>query len=477
MSAQTGYASNAIPVDMFRNKDLGVQYRLWQSNQPNHGEIGMIHSAAEFAQFCKDDNIRDSDSHLDRNNRRIGSRCGHLLHPVVEERFEYCPVCDIVIHLDLLQHIAEAWDAEGGPGVEGLMTDQYDVIQSAWHKTRLELERLVGDVQEDADDEARWENDNPEEAEVARKTLSSTKAITVARTMSRYPIAVITGHLPEATVLNRTRRPVGSMLTAALTGHATPPPTPQKQKEKRVTFTSDTIFAPARQSHEFQRKSQFYEPAENDADSPGNFIDTSNPSNRFFNARQLKVVTDFEGEGLNDLVSNIATPHHEGIAVKHPRWPEIRQILFDMYEEQDRMIKLNFLRELKTADYLLVNVDENDKVTDVVPYTTQEIEDLVGEEAEECKVSVQKMKWTSHLDVLPNGYLDAIQCAYVEVGEQVANDDEGYEADEEDGEEEGGEEEEDTMETNSDSEQRPVDVTKKRKAEETFEDSVSKRAK
>jgi hypothetical protein len=143
-----------------------------------------------------------------------------------------------------------------------------------------------------------------------------------------------------------------------------------------------------------------------------------------------------------------------------------------MYEEQDRMIKLNFLRELKTADYLLVNLDENDKVTDVVPYTTRDIEDLVGKEAEECKVSVQKMKWTSHLDVLPDGYLDAIQYAYVEVGKQVANDDEGYEADEED-----GEEEEDTIETNSDSEQRPVDVTMKREAEKTFEDSVSKRAK
>jgi hypothetical protein len=211
--------------------------------------------------------------------------------------------------------------------------------------------------------------------------------------------------------------------------------------------------------------------------SPGSFIDTSNLSNRFFNAHQLKVVTDFKGEGLNDLISNIATPQHEGITAKHPRWPEIRQILFDMYEKQDQMIKLGFLRELKTADYLLVNDDENDKVTDVVPYTTRDIEDLVGEEAEECKVFVQKMKWTSHLDVLPNGYLDAIQCAYVEVGEQVANDDEGYEADEEDSEEEGEEEEEDILETDRDSEQRPVNVTKKRKADETFEDSVSKRAK
>jgi hypothetical protein len=261
MSAQTGYTSNAIPVDLFRNKDLGVQYRLWQRNQ-HHGEIGMIHSAAEFAQFCKDDNIRNFDSHLDRNTRRIGSRCGRLLHPAVEDEFEYCLVCDIVIHLDLLQHIAEAWDAEGGPGIEGLMTDQYDVIQSAWHKTRLEIEQLVSDIQEDADDEARWEHENPEEAEVARKTLSSTKAITVARTMSRYAIAVITGHLPEATVLNCTRQPRGNMLNVALIGHATPPPTPQKPKEKRVTFTSDTIFAPARQSREFQRKSQFYEPGE-----------------------------------------------------------------------------------------------------------------------------------------------------------------------------------------------------------------------
>jgi hypothetical protein len=124
----------------------------------------MIHSAAGFTQFCKDDSVRESDFHFDRDDRRIGSRCGHLLHTAVEEKFERCLLCDVVVHLDLLQHIVDGWDAEGGPGVEGLMTDKYDVIQSAWHKIRLELEQLVHDLQEDADNEAQWENENLEEA-------------------------------------------------------------------------------------------------------------------------------------------------------------------------------------------------------------------------------------------------------------------------------------------------------------------------
>jgi hypothetical protein len=476
MSAQTGHTSNAIPVSMFQNKELGIQYRLWQINQADHGEIGMIQSAAEFAQFCKDDHIRENDSHFDSENRRIGSRCGHVLHPSVEDDFEYCPVCDVVVHLDLLQHFAEAWDAYGGPWVEEPMSNESDVIQSAWHKTRLELEQLVRDIQEDADDEARWENEHPEDAETAQKTLSSAKAITLAQSMSRYPAAVVTGHLSEAIILNRTRQPPSVGLTAALTGHATPPPTPQKPKEKRVTFASDTIFAPARSCYEFQRSRDLYEPGEHAVDSPDGLIDTSNMSNRFFNARQLKVVTELDGEGLDDLINNIATPHHEGIAAKHPRWAEIRQMFFKMYEEKNQATKLEFLKELATADYLLVNIDENDKMTYAVPHTTRDIEDLEGEEAEECKVSVLKMKWTSHLDVLPDGYLRDIQCAYLEIEEQIEDDVEGYEADDEEDEDESDGEEDATV-SGREAGSRLVAASKKRAADDTFEGPAPKRAK
>ena len=435
-------ASKSIPVDIFANKELGIRYCIWQLSQPGPQEVGMISSAAEFRAFCKHDNVLDFGRNFDETGRRIGSKCGHLLHPSSEEDVEYCPVCEAVAHLDLLDLIAEAWDVEGSPWSKHC-TEKYYILVSAWHKTRLELEDLVTTFEEEAVDQARWENEYPEQADAARKTLSAAKAVIIARAMSRYPGAVA----QREVIKIPGKEPV------------TPSDTPSMRQKRKVMFAPDTNFERGRSQGQYRRGIPRYEPGEHAADPFQQLIDTSNLNNSLYNVSQLKVLTNPRVPVARSLSDDIAPSEHEGIAELHPRWSKIRQYLLKRAQHKDLAFRKEFLGNLKEADFLLLKVKAG-KLTKAVPWATQDIEDVDEVEPEtdnRSDTEAPGRRWTAYLDVLPKGYLDDIKSAYGEPDHLDTIVPEG-------------------LASEAVLERQPQTGSKKRPADEEFEESAAKRA-
>ncbi|CBX99710.1 predicted protein [Plenodomus lingam JN3] len=117
---------------------------------------------------------------LNLSNKHVATTCGHQLHPELPERFRpaYCPVCDIIVYLNILHQLAKAWDSIGGPWAHYHVTHgDYLVFRDTWHAIRLNIEDYLAELQEEAEHEARWENEHPLEADAARATLSTAHAI------------------------------------------------------------------------------------------------------------------------------------------------------------------------------------------------------------------------------------------------------------------------------------------------------------
>lgn len=205
-------------------------------------------------------------------------------------------MCEVVVYLDLLHLTAEAWENDGGPW-RALRTVHSATFRTAWHRTKIELEELVAEIEIEADLEAEWEKRHPEEAEFAQRTRSAANAIAIARTMCRYPGAVSFQN-DRGTALSREVA---------------------RKKPKKVTFAANTNFEPGRPQSKYRRKSPLYQKGVYAAKSSEGWVDASNAANRFYNARQLKVVINPDGQNREDFMNDIAISDYEGIAEHHPR--------------------------------------------------------------------------------------------------------------------------------------------------------------
>ena len=406
-----------MPIDYLKNKRLRLHYRRWQLTQMDPNSPPMINSVEEFSQFCKNDSCRERARNFDTNGERIGSKCGHLVHPILNEDCEYCPVCEVVVRLNLLQHIAEAWNTIGGPWSVHQRGKKHRVSLHAWRTTRLNLETLVARYRDIADEEARWEREYPKEVEASQKTLSAAKAVVVAEFMSRYPASVQPGQHSKLSASNY------DILNSDVGHLPLPPSTPHVENKTHVTFATETNFEPGRPSEMFERTSDEYVPGRHAASTPDGLVNTSHLSNTFFNALQLKVVTNKNGVCFDALTSAISAPEDEGIAAQHAHWPAIHRHLFDGVRgniEKDKML----CQALQHADYLFVRLNEKEEVSEVIPYAKQD-----EGNSQALEPTIPNRRWISYGEILPYGMLDDIQSLYRDIVEDDVDRDRWYDAD------------------------------------------------
>ena len=375
----------------------------------SHSLIEERLSAAECHPTLSFNNPPGKANNFDGNGSRVGTRCGHLLHPNTYGDDEYCPVCRVVAYLNLLRRITKDWDGKGGPWrpLTGQSTDDRDAYCHIWHKRRLELVQLVMRYGDDAENEERWEQEHPEEVEAARKTCSAGNAVVIARAMSRYPAEVRTGNITDPDC----RINIPPTLPGAATNHHTPSSTTKAPKAKRVQFASGTNFQNARPRKTYLRSAKAYVPGKHAAVSSSTLINTSNMLNDRYNVRQLKIIREFDCPWNVELVDAIVLSHHEGIAELHPRWSEIGDKISRIHDGKDEVPNETFMKSLSTADYLLVKTDERDQITHVIPYTTRDVENLPGDDVEEVGMMETK-GWTSHIEIMSKECRDGIWSTY-----------------------------------------------------------------
>jgi len=381
-----------------------------QDEYTSHGHIEEQLSAAECHPPLSFNNPPGRASNFDGNGRRVGTKCGHLLHPKTDYDDEYCPVCRVVAYLNLLRRITKDWDGKGGPWrpLTGQSTEDRDAYCHIWHKRRLELAQLVMRYEEDAENEERWEQEHTGEVvEAARKTCSAGNAVVISRAMSRYPTSVRTGNIADPDC--RSHAP--TMLPSATTNHHTPSSKAKAPKTRRVQFASDTNFKISRPRASFHRSTKGYVPGKHAAPSSSTLLNTSNMLVKRYNVRQLKIIREFDCPWNIELVDAIAQSNHEGIAELHPRWPEIGDKISRIHDGKDEVPNETFMKSLSTADYLLVKTDEKDQVTHVTPYTTRDIENIPGDGAGEVRIMENK-GWTSHMEIMSDECRDEIWNTY-----------------------------------------------------------------
>jgi len=445
-----------MPSDYFKNKRLRLHYRRWQLTQMVPSPPPMINSVEEFSQFCKNHSCRERARNFGTNGDRMGSKCGHLVHPIVNEDCEYCPVCEVVVRLDLLQHIVEAWDTIGGPWPVDQRREKHCVSLHARRTTRLNLETLVARYKDIANEEARWECEHPKKAEASQKTLSAAKAIVVAESMSRYPASVQTGQHSKLTASNY------DTLNSDV-GHLPLSPSTSRVKNKtHVRFAPEINFEPGQPSDMFERRSDEYVPGRHAASTPDGLVHTSHLRNTFFNTLTLYVVTNTNGVRFDVLTSAISAPEDEGIAAQHPYWPAIRRHLFDGVKgniEKDKKL----CQALRHSDYLFIRLNEKEEVSEVIPYAKWD-----GGNSQALEPPMPNRHWTSYGEILPDGMLDDIQSLYRDIVEDDIDGDGWYDADDDVDEIAAGGDERDS---------RVLPGTKKRKFVGLVNEAATKRAK
>ena len=427
--------STPISIDLLGAKDISKKFREWQSQRSGLGETGMITSTVEFARFCRCEGAFHPEDLFDEFGRPKAPGCGHIIHPsqAEDDVLSYCPVCDVLNHLNLLKLITTAWNLAGGPWEKGFSRPH----MLAWHEARLELENFLELLQEDADEETRWEKEHPAEAEAAKKTLSAARAIKFARRASKYPGKISANQPREARGLQGPLVLVSNVENnhvSSKSGLITPPITPEQvdprntvategmftplisvpksKNNKKVTWPSTKNFAPSRSSHWYKRESKSYRPGTYAAREGRELLNTSNMYKAQYNARQLKVVMNPDPRVAERLVKGIAVEEHEGIARLHPRWLEIRRIIAKKtspkVSRHDQVLGI-----LNSAEFLAVRTIPDGSVKDVVPYMTLDVEDLSDKEDSEGSVVASKGEgWTSHSEILPTNHSTGLTAAW-----------------------------------------------------------------
>lgn len=106
--------AGSLSIALFDNVGLTNAYISRQQHCGDNHNLEAIKSAANYVDFCINQDTRDLSYPQVAKSQRVATRYGHLLHPSTPDDYEYCPVCVVLPYLQVLRHVASAWYLLGG---------------------------------------------------------------------------------------------------------------------------------------------------------------------------------------------------------------------------------------------------------------------------------------------------------------------------------------------------------------------------
>lgn len=390
--------SEFLSAALFDNDDLTSAYMLWQQHCGETDNLGYIKTAADFVDFCIDQDTRDFSGSPTGPGQRIAIKCGHLLHPSTFHECEYCPVCVVFCYLRLLWYVTRAWDQIGGPWQavpEAQYIKQYRTLKIAWNRFRLELAQLTTSLEEEAENEALWEIEYHSDDSFTVTSQSAACATAIARTLTRYPVVGISGRrdtnratrfrTSSSTPLSRHQEK--TVRFVPMTTVLADKTIAQDGDQLRNISLSQIGFGPGRPSEKWLRSNDDYEPGVHASGNSEGWADTSFAEDALYNLSQLKVFVNLSHFHLDPPWIDTYRIESEGIACHHRFWNEIQATI-------DAALQLGKLSKdgLIQAHCLLIGT-QNGKLHDVALHISGEYK---GSDNSEWQAKV----WTSQLEVI-----------------------------------------------------------------------------
>jgi hypothetical protein len=294
-------ASAGLPASLILSSRQQKQYRrfLKQTTTNSTHKLSALPTAVEYAAFLtwceKNDSGYFSDTPLGNIissvqpntqtgevSARVGRLCEHALHPTqwyefAEKVIDRCPACTVEIHTTYTNLLLRALEDTGtfmGQRWETAPPD--NPLLEAFYMGKIALVHTISDMEDLADAEKTWNQQNPSRSQRLGKTVK-----TAEEALQLY----------WAGIEHSSSKPSPS------TSPTSPPSQSEKQKTKRsITFDESTCFEPGRYHHYFWRKSPRYE--------PGGKYALSSPTSSL-SAEDSD--SDFESDSKIDCNSNMET--------------------------------------------------------------------------------------------------------------------------------------------------------------------------
>lgn len=236
--ARSDVSANAI----FTPREM-KQYRRWQNLhttlKPN--EQGFIPTADEYEDFQQwlrkqdsgyfSDIFEDVAEHIKpstANDPPTAILCRHTMHPITAGQLrKRCPVCTVDMYIGYTRALEKALKDAGGRAPSCCMTASpyQESLYNAFIAEKLQTLRYLAELEQLAEDEAKWSAKRPE--------WKNEDARTASRALDLYWSEV---------------------------GAPTKSPPQQSKKTKTVNFAPDTEFGLRRPLDYYRRKSPRYEP-------------------------------------------------------------------------------------------------------------------------------------------------------------------------------------------------------------------------
>ena len=320
--------SNSFPISLLGSDLLTNAYIAWQQQCGKTENLGSLGLAADYVNFCIDQDTRDCTDTTRAGTHHLASKCGHLLHPSAENH-EYCPECIVDVYLIFGKRVASAWDRFGGPW-QSLANPQFvqqcRLLRRMWICFRLELTQLLSSLEEEVDAEVEWEAKHPAHTIRLRTT---TNAVIRATTMVIYPVvddSILCSRDnsgPHTRPASQRRKKTVRFMSVAIFVDDSPPfePTgdiPNHQQDP--SLLPQVRDEPSRPTEKWIRREIDYEPGRYASKNPEGWADTSFMRDQVYSLGQLKVYV-FSDHSFDR--SWLDTAESEGLASEHRLWPDI----------------------------------------------------------------------------------------------------------------------------------------------------------
>lgn len=386
------FTLNSFPIALLGSDLLTNAHIAWQQQCGKTGNIGTLGLAADYVDFCIDQDTRSFIDPTGAATRHLASKRGHPLHPSAEDH-EYCPVCIVDVYLIFGKRVASAWDRLGGPWQSSAnphFAQQCRLLRRMWICFRLELAQLLSSLEEEVDAEIEWEARRPAHT---TRLLTTANAVMRATTMVRYPVvddSVLCSrdasgpHTRPAS--QRRKKTVRFMSVAIVFDKSTSiegsGDIPNHQQDP--SLLPQVRDEPSRPSEKWTRRETDYEPGRYASKAPEGWADTSFMRDLVYSLGQLKVYV------FSDPIfdrSWLDTAENEGLASEHRFWPDICSSIDAGMT--DRRISWN---DLAQVNYVVVSTRDD---------TFQHLRLIAtDDDLSNDQTSVGATKWTSEYDIL-----------------------------------------------------------------------------
>jgi hypothetical protein len=320
--------SNSFPIAILGSDLLTNAYIAWQQQCGKTGNIGLLGLAADYVDFCIDQDTRDCIDQTGAGTHHLASKCGHSLHPSAEDQ-EYCPVCIVDVYLTFGKRVASAWDRLGGPwqsSANPQFAQQCLLLRRIYICFRLELAQLLSSLEEEVDAEVEWEAKHPTHTTKLRTTAN---AVIRATTMVRYP--VVDGSVlcsrdasgPHTRPASQRRKKTVRFVSVAIIFDKSPPTEVSgdiPNHQQNPSLLPQVRDEPSRPLEKWTRRETDYEPGRYASKAPEGWADTSFMGDPVYSLGQLKVYV-FSDSSFHR--SWLDTAESEGLASEHRFWPDI----------------------------------------------------------------------------------------------------------------------------------------------------------